>query len=195
MKGGSIMDFLRRMNEVIDYLEEHITENFDLNDVSKIVCCNVYQFGRIFSYVVGISLAEYLRNRRLSIAALELQTGKVKVIDVALKYGYNSPESFARAFRDMHGVSPREACTLGVRLRMYPRITFHISLKGDVDMEYRIEQKGIIKGVGVVKNFGKWTTNKEAGHWTKKMGERWAFWDEFLNCGANLIIRDKYKLY
>ena len=195
MKGGSIMDFLRRMNEVIDYLEEHITENFDINDVAKIVCCNVYQFGRIFSYVVGISLAEYLRNRRLSIAALELQTGKVKVIEVALKYGYNSPESFARAFRDMHGVSPREACTLGVKLRMYPRITFHISLKGDVDMEYRIEQKGIIKGVGVVKNFGKWTTNKEAGHWTEKMGERWGLWDEFLNRGANLIIRDKYKLY
>ncbi len=189
------MDFLRRMNEVVYYVEEHITENFDVNEVAKIVCCNVYQFGRIFSYVVGVSLAEYIRNRRLSIAALELQTGKVKVIDVALKYGYNSPEAFARAFREMHGVSPREACTLGVKLRMFPRITFHISLKGDVDMEYRIEQKGVIKGVGVVKNFGKWTTNKEAGHWTEEMGDRWAFWDEFLNNGANLIIRDKYKLY
>lgn len=189
------MEFLKRMTEVIDYIEEHITENFDVNAVSKIVCCNVYQFGRIFSYVLGISFTEYIRSRRLSIAALELQSGKVKVIDVALKYGYNSPESFARAFRDMHGVSPREACTLGVKLRMYPRISFHISIKGDVDMEYRIEEKGIIKGVGIVKNFGKWTVNKEAENWKEKMGERWALWDDFLNRGANLIIRNKYKLY
>lgn len=81
----------------------------------------------------------------------------------------------------MHGVSPREACTLGVKLRMYPRITFHISLKGDVDMEYRIEKK-YNQSVGVVKNFGKWPANKVAGHWTEKMGVLWAFWNEFLIC-------------
>lgn len=189
------MDFLKRMTKVIDYVEEHITEDFDMNEVAKIVCCNAYQFGRIFSYIVGISFAEYIRNRRLSLAALELQNDNVKVVDTALKYGYSSPESFARAFRDMHGISPREACTGGVILRMYPRITFHISIKGDADMEYRIVEKGIIKGVGVVKNFGKWTANKEAEHWTEKMGERWAFWYYFLNDGANLILRDKYKLY
>jgi AraC family transcriptional regulator len=194
-EGVTAVDFLRRMTEVIDYIEAHIADDFNLNDVARIVCCNAYQFGRIFSYVIGISLAEYLRNRRLSLAALELQSGKVKVIDVALKYGYTSPESFARAFRDMHGVSPSQACTFGVNLRMYPRITFQISLNGDADMKYRIEEKGIIKGVGVVKNFGKWTVKKEAEHWTEKMGERWSFWNEFLDDGANLIIRDKYKLY
>lgn len=189
------MEFLKRMNEVIDYIEDHITDNFDITEIAKIVCCNVYQFGRIFSYVVGISLTEYIRNRRLSIAAVELQGGNVKVIDVALKYGYNSPEAFARAFREMHGITPREACTVGVKLRMYPRISFHISIKGDGEMEYRIEEKGIIKGVGVEKNFGKWTVNKDIENWKDKLGGRWAFWDEFLNRGANLIIRDKYKLY
>ena len=96
------MDFLKRMTEVIDYIEEHITEDFDFNDVAKIVCCDVYQFGRIFSYVVGISLAEYIRNRRLSLVALELQSGNAKVIDTALKYGYEcvkiEPTHFSNKF-------------------------------------------------------------------------------------------------
>jgi len=140
------MDFLRRMTEVIDYIEAHITEDIDYTDVAKIVCCGVYQFGRIFSYVIGVSLAEYIRNRRLSLAALELQTGNARVLDTALKYGYNSPESFARAFREMHGMSPKEA--KGTTLKMYPRITFQIHIKGAVEMDYRIEEKGTIKCVG-----------------------------------------------
>jgi len=140
------MDFLKRMTEVIDFIEAHITEDIDYTDVAKIVCCGVYQFGRIFSYVVGVSLAEYIRNRRLSLAALEMQTGNARVLDTALKYGYNSPESFARAFREMHGVSPKEA--KGMTLKMYPRITFQIHIKGACEMDYRIEEKETINCVG-----------------------------------------------
>ena len=140
------MDFLKRMTEVIDYIEAHITEDIEYADVAKIVCCGVYQFGRIFSYVVGVSLAEYIRNRRLSLAALELQTGNAKVLDTALKYGYNAPESFARAFREMHGVPPKEA--KGTTLKMYPRITFSIYIKGAMDMNYRIGEKEAIKCIG-----------------------------------------------
>lgn len=188
------MDFLERMNAVINYIEAHLTDDFDLNAVAKLVDCNTHQFGRIFSYVVGISLAEYIRNRRLSLAAQELQSGKVKVIDTALRYGYSSPEAFARAFREMHGISPREARTDGIKFHMYPRITFHISIKGDAEMEYRIIEKGVIRGVGVVKNFGKWTINKEAEHWQAKMGARWAFWNEYLNGGMDAKVAS-YGLY
>jgi AraC family transcriptional regulator len=113
------MDFLSRMTEVVDYIEDHITEDMDMNDMAKIVCCGVYQFGRIFSYVVGVSLSEYIRRRRLSLAAVELQSGNVRVIDVALKYGYDSPDAFTRAFSALHQVTPKEASTLGVKLRMY----------------------------------------------------------------------------
>jgi len=194
MKGWIAMEFLNRMTEVIDYIEDNIAEDFDYNHISKIVGCDVYQFGRIFAYIVGISFSEYIRNRRLSLAAIELQDGKHKVIDIALKYGYNSPEWFARAFKELHGIPPREACTQGKKLRMYPRITFHISIKGDVNMEYRIEEKGIIKGVGVVKNFGKWTAIKDAQYWKERMGERWNFWDEFLYNGMNSKIAE-YGLY
>ena len=189
------MDFLGRMNQVADYIEAHLTEDMVYSDLAGIVCCSVYQFGRIFSYVVGVSLSEYVRRRRLSQAALELQSGDKKVIDVALRYGYNSPDAFTRAFSAMHGVTPKEACTLGVRLRLYPRITFHISIKGDADMEYRIEQKSAVHCVGIVKNFGKVKVNRDAEHWTDERPDIWQYWDHFLGFGMNIVIRDRYKLY
>lgn len=189
------MDFLSRMNQVADYIEAHLDEEMDYGDLANIVCCSVYQFGRIFSYVVGVSLSEYVRRRRLSQAALELQNGNSRVIDVALRYGYNSPDAFTRAFSAMHGVTPKEACALGVKLRMYPRITFHISIKGDADMEYRIEEKSVAQCVGIVKNFGKVKVNKDAEHWTGERPDIWSFWDHFLDFGMNIVIRDRYKLY
>ena len=189
------MDFMKRMSEVINYIEEHIVEDFDFNELEKIVCCNAYQFGRIFSYMVGISLTEYIRNRRLSLAALELQDGKdgnIKVIDTALKYGYSSPESFARAFREMHGVSPREARAKGVTLRMYPCIDFQIIIKGVINMNYRIEEvkKGEIKCVGRIYHLAK-GDDGWGNAWEKYLDIK----DENLGRTPNEVIRDKYKLY
>lgn len=189
------MDFLNKMNQVADYIEAHLTDDIDYGELASIVCCSVYQFGRIFVYVIGTPLSEYVRRRRLSQAALELQNGNQKVIDVALRYGYHSPDAFTRAFSAMHGVTPKEACTLGVKLKLYPRITFHISIKGDTNMEYRIEEKGIVSCVGIVKNFGRITLNRDAEHWTEERPDVWKFWDYFLDEGENIIIRDKYKLY
>ncbi|MCL2463075.1 MAG: AraC family transcriptional regulator, partial [Defluviitaleaceae bacterium] len=189
------MDFLERMNRAVDYIEARLDGDIDGAELSRITCCNAYQFGRIFAYVVGTPLSEYIRRRRLSMAALDLQGGGQKVIDVALKWGYASPDSFARAFLETHGATPREARSPGVKLRLYPRIAFHISIRGDVDMEYRIEKMGVISCVGVVKNLGKFKLNEEADNWSEAEGDLWLFWDEFLDRGANLILRDKYKLY
>ena len=189
------MDFLSRMTQAIDYIEAHIGDDFDLQALAGIVCCNAYQFGRIFSYVVGMPLTEYVRNRRLSLAALDLSRRGMKVIDVAMKYGYSSPESFARAFREMHGVSPREASAGGVTLRMCPRISFHITVKGDTGMLYRLVERDAIQGVGVVRNFGKVRINEQAEHWTEQRPDVWQFWEDFLDRGENRIIRDKYRLY
>lgn len=188
------MEFLRRMNDVITFMENHLMEDFEISEVAKIVCCDVYQFGRIFSYVTGFSLMEYIRKRRLSLAALELQTTRTKVIDVSLKYGYQSPEAFSRAFREMHGITPREACARGAVLKLFPRITFQISLKGDAEMEYRMEKMGVIKGVGISKTFGKWTAGSDETGWKERMGNRWAFWDTYLNGGMDKRIFG-YGLY
>ena len=184
------MDFLKRMTSVINYIEEHITEGFDYNDLAKIVCCDFYQFGRIFSYVIGLPFNEYIRNRRLSLAALELQKSRAKVIDVALKYGYNSPESFARAFREMHGVSPKEAYIKGVTLRLYPRVDFQIFIKGVTGLEYRIEEKNAIKCVGISYHLAKGEDGWKNG-WEKYLDIR----DESLGGTPDAIITCKHHLY
>jgi len=183
------MDFLTRMTEVIDYIEANIADEIDLSVMAKIVCCDVYQFGRIFSYVVGISLSEYIRNRRLSLAAIDLQTGKTKVLDTALKYGYNSPESFARAFREMHGVSPKEAYAKGT-FKMYPRITFQISIKGALDMNYRIEEKQAIKCVGGVYRYPM-GANGFTNSWEVYLDTK----SEKFGKTPNEVVRDDYQLY
>lgn len=95
----------------------------------------------MFSFITGISLAEYIRRRRLTLAALEIHNSDIKIIDVALKYGYDSPVSFTRAFQTMHGITPSLARNDGAVLKAYPRMSFQISIKGDCEMEYRIETK------------------------------------------------------
>jgi len=189
------MDFLSRMNQVVDRIEASLEEDIDYDGLARIACCSVYQFGRIFAYVVGIPLSEYIRRRRLSQAALALQNGDAKVIDVALAFGYNSPDAFGRAFLALHGVTPKEACAPGVKLKLYPRIAFHISIQGGVDLEYRIEQREVVPCVGVVRTFEKLTIRKDAPHWKEERPELWAVWDQFLNGSPNILLRDQYRLY
>lgn len=95
----------------------------------------------MFSFLTGVPLSEYIRRRRLTQAAYELSNSNIKVIDLALKYGYESPDSFTRAFQNMHGVTPTKARKMGIVLKAYPRMSFHISIKGDVEMNYKIEDK------------------------------------------------------
>lgn len=135
------MDWLQKMNGAISYIEDNLTGDIDYNIAARIACCSVYHFQRLFSFIVDIPLSEYIRRRRLTLAALELQNSSFKVIDLALKYGYDSPDSFTRAFQKLHGVTPTIARDMGVKLKAYPRISFHISIKGDVEMNYRIVEK------------------------------------------------------
>ena len=187
------MDFLRRMTTAVEYIENNINDEISSNDLAKIACCSVYQFGRVFSYIVGVPFSEYIRHRRLTLAAVELQSGKEKVIDVALKYGYSTPESFSRAFNEMHGVTPKEACALGVRLKLYPRITFHISIKGEAGMDYKIVERDSITLVGMTRNIGKNIYCEYSDDDANAIIRR--TWDEFLDGGMNEVIRDTHKLY
>jgi AraC family transcriptional regulator len=143
------MDWLQRLNRAMDYIEEHLADRISYDEIARIACCSTYHFRRMFPFLTGITLSEYIRRRRLTLAAFELQTTGAKVIDVALKYGYQSPEAFARAFKQLHGVMPVAARDPGVTLKAYPRMTFHISIKGDVEMDYRIEQRGPFEMFGV----------------------------------------------
>ena len=142
------MDLLDRMNGAVGYIEENLDTEIDMARVARIACCSPYHFQRMFSFIADVSLAEYIRHRRLTMAALELQNSDVKVIDLAMKYGYDSHISFARAFCNFHGINPSLAREKGVKLKVCPRISFHIFVKGDVEMNYRIEEKPAISLIG-----------------------------------------------
>ncbi|MCL2388336.1 MAG: helix-turn-helix transcriptional regulator, partial [Defluviitaleaceae bacterium] len=102
------MDWIERLNKAIVCIEENITEEIEYAQLAKIACCSSYQFQRMFSYIAGVPLPEYIRRRKISLAAVDLQSGE-KIIDVALKYGYTSPTAFNRAFQSIHGIAPSRA--------------------------------------------------------------------------------------
>ncbi|WP_040950907.1 AraC family transcriptional regulator [Gorillibacterium massiliense] len=143
------MDWVSRMNEAITYIEDHITEEIAYSEVAKVACCSAYHFQRMFSFITEVSLSEYIRRRRLTLAAFELQNSQVKVIDLALRYGYDSPEAFARAFQNMHGTTPTAARNPGTKLKAFPRMSFQLSIKGVAEMNYRMEEAGPFTIVGV----------------------------------------------
>lgn len=143
------MNWLDKMNVAVNYIEENLSGEIDYSVIAKKACSSLYQFQRIFSFVVDMPMSEYIRRRRMTLAAFDLQNSEMKVIDIALKYGYESPEAFSRTFQSMHSVTPTMARISGTKLKAYPRISFQISIKGDVEMNYRIEKGNafVIQGV------------------------------------------------
>lgn len=141
------MDLVSRMNDAIGYIEDHITEEIDYAKAAQAACCPAYHLQRMFPFLADVTLSEYVRRRRLTLAAFELQNSPVKVIDLALKYGYDSPEAFTRAFQVLHGTTPTAARQAGTKLKAYPRLSFQLSIKGAAEMNYRIEE---LKGFSIV---------------------------------------------
>lgn len=147
------MDALENMKNAVDYIEANLDAEIDYARVAQIALCSQYHFQRMFAFLIGIPLSEYIRRRRLTLAAFDLQNSTEKIIDLALKYGYNSPDSFSRAFVALHEITPSKAREKGISLKAYPRVTFSLSIKGVVEMNYRIELKKSFTVVGVKKRF------------------------------------------
>ncbi len=145
------MDSLKRMNDALNYIEENLDNEIDLKEVARLAFCSEYHFQRMFSFLSGISLSEYIRRRRLTVAAFELNNSNVRIIDLAVKYGYSSPDSFTRAFQGLHGITPSEARHNGKSLKAYPRMTFQLSIKGGNEMNYRIVEKEAFHIIGIKK--------------------------------------------
>lgn len=143
------MDWLDHMNAAMEYIEAQLADEISYERAAQIACCSTYHFQRMFSYIAGVPVSEYIRRRRLTLAAFALQGGGVKVIDTAIKYGYESPEAFSRAFKKLHGIMPASARDMGVSLKAYPKMTFSITIKGDVEMKYRITQREAFHVFGV----------------------------------------------
>lgn len=143
------MDLLRNMNRALHYIEENLTNDIDFREVARLALCSEYHFKRMFSFLAGITLSEYIRRRRLTLAAFELKDSNIKVIDVAIKYNYSSPDSFTRAFQNLHGITPSEAKKNGSSLKAFPKMAFQLSIKGGNEMNYRIEEKEAFHIVGI----------------------------------------------
>ena len=135
------MDWVTGIQKAIDYVEAHLTEMIDYEKVAAESFSSSYYFQRVFSLLCGYTLGEYIRLRRLSLAGAELSNGKEKVIDIALKYGYDSPDSFAKAFQKFHGITPSQARVDGKTLKSFSRLSMKISLEGGNVMDYKIVEK------------------------------------------------------
>ena len=142
------MDWIERLNEAIRYMEENLTGKIEYERLGQIACCSTYHFQRMFAYIAGIPLSEYIRKRKMSLAAVDLQGSNAKIIDVAAKYGYTSPTAFNRAFQSVHSVSPSLVKHEGIAVKAFPPITIKITVKGVEEMHYRIETKKAFRIVG-----------------------------------------------
>ncbi len=148
------------MQAALDYIEDHLTEELDVRDIAARAYVSAFHFQRLFSGLCGLPLGEYIRRRRLTRAAQELTQG-MKVIDAAVKYGYDSPDSFARAFRRFHGVLPSQVHLPGTLLQSFSPLTINLKPKGGIMMEYKIVEKAPFTVVGYTRKFSTETSYQE----------------------------------
>lgn len=139
---------LDRLNEAMAHIEHDVADEIDVRQLARIARTSEYHFRRLFSALAGIPLSEYVRRRRLTLAAGEVLAGQRSLLDIAITYGYGSGEAFARAFRSVHGVGPAEARRSGATLRSQPRMTFHLTIEGSTPMDYRIVDKDAFRLIG-----------------------------------------------
>ena len=176
---SEIIDGLQR---AIDYIEENLCDELEISKIAARAYLSPFYFQRVFRATTGLAVGEYIRARRLSRAAEELSRADAKVIDVALKYGYDSPDSFARAFTRFHGIPPSYARARGAMIKSFAPIAINISLKGGTFMNYKVVQKAEFTVMGKCRKFNAETSYKEIPK----------FWEEHYAGGGGEIIRGMF---
>lgn len=146
------MNNIKRINDAMNYIESNLTNQIEMNQVAKIALCSEFHFSRMFSYLAGMPLSEYIRNRRLTLAISDLQTSELSILDIATKYGYTSADAFTRAFKKFHGVLPSEVRVGNQMVKSFPKLSFEIKITGAKEMEYRIVEKENFNLIGFKQN-------------------------------------------
>lgn len=147
------MDIISRLNRAVTYIENHLCEKIDMEEAAKIFCETADEFCRVFRVLTSMTVNEYIRKRRLTLAGIELQNTNSKIIDIALKYGYNSEDSFRRAFAAQHGANPSQVKNESCNVVIYPPVTFYIDIKGAEKMKFKIIETDEMNLLGVTKKF------------------------------------------
>lgn len=155
------MNWLSKMGVAANYIENNLCGKIDISSLAKILCCSTYEFQRLFSFIVGVPLSEYIMKRKLTLAGNDIRNDELKIIDVAVKYGYESHSSFTRAFKEFHGITPTAARTQkDFMLKLYPQFTFTLAIGGLSKMEHRIIElpptKMARSGEHDIWEFGEW---------------------------------------
>ncbi len=166
----------------IKYIEENLTEDLNINDIASKAYVSPFYFQKIFSILCGFTVGEYIRNRRLALAAEELSSANVKVIDIALKYGYDSPDSFTRAFTKFHGISPSASKEKGAAIKSFAPVRIKLTLEGGTMIEYKIVDKAAFTIMGKCRKFNMETSYEEIPK----------FWAEHYENGGGEIIKGMF---
>ena len=187
------MEWIAAMQQAITYMEEHLMEEINYEDVAKHVHTSNYEFHRAFSFLTGMTANTYIRNRRLSLAGREIVETDAKITDIALKYGYESPDSFAKAFQQFHGILPSQARNNGSMLKSYSRLVLKFSLEGGKLMNYRIEKKPEMILTGYKAHFtgvpyGKDRERQEERLFITTRGKQWFLRGASRNIDAHCVI-------
>lgn len=170
------------IGSAIRYIEDNLAGELDIADIAAQAYVSAFHFQRIFSVLCGMTVGEYIRARRLTLAAQELSRGDIRVIDAAVKYGYDSPDSFARAFTRFHGITPSAAKEKGAELKSYAPLKIRLTLEGGSMMDYRIEEKAQFTVMGVSRKFNSETSYQEIPK----------FWEEHFRNGGGEKIKGMY---
>lgn len=179
------MEWTQQMQRAIDYMEAHLMEEIRFEDVAKHVCISSYEFHRAFSFLTGMTPGAYLRNRRLSLAGLEVVETDSKITDIALKYMYDTPESFTKAFTRFHGVSPKTARAEGAKLTLFNPLSIKLTVEGGKSMDYKIVKTNEQKFLALVRDFSNDIINDDENHDIPD------FWGE---CNENHLLDPIYGL-
>ncbi len=170
------------LQNAIEYMEINLTDEIEIRDVAEKAYVSEFHFQRIFTVLCGFSPSEYIRNRRMALAAMELSGSDAKVIDIAMKYGYDSPDSFARAFTKFHGITPSAAKEQGAKLRDFAPLRIKLSLEGGTMMDYKIVEKAAFTVMGRKRSFNSETSYQEIP----------TFWQEHMKDGGNKVVCGMY---
>lgn len=166
-------DWIEGFQASIDYIEQNLTKELKIENIAKKAALSSFYYQRIFGAMCGMTVGEYIRERRMTLAAQELAGSDCKVIDIALKYGYDSPDSFTKAFLRFHGITPAQAREKGVNLRSLAPLHIKITLEGGTMLDYKIVEKAAFTVVGIKKSFNSETSYTEIpkfwGEWASDM--------------------------
>lgn len=176
------MEWIESIREAISYIEENITKDLSIKEIADRVNVSPFYFQKGFGMLCGYSLSEYIKGRRLALAGSEVVSTNEKIIDIAIKYGYDSPDSFTKAFTRFHGVTPSAVRTEGAMIKSFVALKIKFSLEGGYIMDYKIVEKDEFKVIGVSKKF----------KYEEAFTEVPLFWDEHISQGN---IKDICGMY